>query len=174
LDLLRKLAFQIGNEVSLSEIGKAIGINYKTVSRYLDLLEKSFVIYRLGGFSKNLRKEITKKSRYYFIDNGIRNAIISNFNPLQLRDDVGGLWENFLIIERLKKQAYQSLFSNNFFWRTWNKQEIDWIEEREGQLFGYELKWTNKKVKVPSEWVKSYPKGSFEIVNRENYLDFVC
>lgn len=116
--MLRLLAFQIGGEVSLSELGQKLGIDYKTVARYLDLLEKTFVLYNLRGFSRNLRNEVTKKSKYYFLDNGIRNAIISNFNPLGLRDDIGKLWENFLIVERLKKQAYQPIYANNYFWRT--------------------------------------------------------
>ncbi len=173
LDLLRLMAFQIGQEVSLSELGQQLGLNYKTVARYLDLLEKSFVIYNLRGFSRNLRQEINKKSKYYFYDLGIRNAIISNFNSLELRDDIGPLWENFLVMERLKKQAYTSLGSNNYFWRTWGKQEIDWVEEREGKLFGYEFKWRAQKSKTPNDFLKNYNGSEYAVINRENYLDFI-
>ena len=173
LDLLRLLAFQVGSEVSLSELGKQLALDYKTIARYLDLFEKSFVIYSLRGFSRNLRKEVTKKAKYYFFDNGVRNAIIANFNPLELRDDIGKLWENFIISERLKKQAYCGIFANNYFWRTWDGKEIDFIEEREGKLFGYEFKFRDKRAKPPQEWLKSYPGSIFQIINQENYLDFV-
>ena len=141
VDLLRLLAFQIGNEVSLTELGTRLGLDYKTVGRYLDLLEKSYVLYNLRGFSRNLRQEVSKKSKYYFLDLGIRNALISNFNTLDLRDDQGKLWENFLVSERLKTQAYLKINANNYFWRTHNGKEIDWIEEREGKLFGFEFKY---------------------------------
>ena len=137
----------MGSEVSLSELGKQLGIDSKTVARYLDLFEKSFVIINIRGFSRNRRKEITSKSKYYFLDNGIRNAIIANFNPLEIRDDIGKLWENFLVVERLKKQAYNKIYSNNYFWRTWDQKEVDWVEEREGKLFGYEFKWKSKSLK---------------------------
>lgn len=173
LDLLRLLAFQIGSEVSLSELGSQLGIDYKTVSRYLNLLEKSFVICSLRGYSRNLRKEITKKNKYYYYDLGIRNAVIANFNRLELRDDPGRLWENFMLVERLKKQAYHGIQANNYFWRTWNGSEIDLVEEREGKLFGYEFKWGGRERKPPKEWVDAYPAALFEVVNRENYLGFV-
>jgi len=173
LDLLRLLAFQVGREVSWSELGSRLGIDTKTVARYLDLFEKGFVIYNLRGFSRNLRKEISKKSKYYFLDNGVRNAVISNFNPLELRDDGGMLWENFLITERLKKQAYRGLHANNYFWRTWDQKEVDFIEEREGRLFGYEFKWGSRKTAAPREWLETYAGSEFTVINRENYLDFV-
>ncbi len=173
LDLLRLLAFQVGSEVSLSEIGQQLQLDYKTVARYIDLLEKSFILTNLRGFSRNLRKEITKKSKYYFFDNGIRNAVIANFNPLEIRDDVGRLWENFLVIERIKKQNYKNIYANNYFWRTWEGKEIDFIEERDGSLFGYEFKWRDEKVKVPKDWKKNYPNSKFEVINSENYLDFI-
>ena len=173
LDLLRLLAFQIGSEVSLSELGKQLGIEGKTVARYLDLFEKSFVIINIRGFSRNLRKEITKKSKYYFLDNGIRNAIIANFNPLEIRDDIGKLWENFLVVERIKKQSYHQIYSNNYFWRTWNQKEIDWVEERDGKLFGYEFKWKSKPLKAATAWSENYPDASLEIIDKENYLEFV-
>jgi len=173
LDLLRLVSFQIGSEVSLNELGKQIGADTKTVGRYLDLLEKSFILYNLRGYSRNLRKEITKKSKYYFLDNGIRNAIISNFNDISLRDDVGRLWENFLVSERLKKQHYTPIYANNFFWRTWEKQELDWIEEREGRLFAYEFKFKKERFKQPKLFLNTYPEASITLVNRENYLDFI-
>lgn len=173
LDLLRLLAFQVGNEVSLSELGSHLGINYKTVSRYLDLLEKSFVLFSLRGYSRNLRKEITKKNKYYFYDNGIRNAIVSNFNDLDLRDDVGKLWENFLVIERLKKQEYQKIHANNYFWRTWQKQEVDWIEERGGKLFGYEFKYSQSNLRIPETFVETYPQARVKLINKKNYLTFI-
>jgi uncharacterized protein len=173
LDLLRLLAFQVGSEVSLSEIGQQLQIDYKTVARYIDLFEKSFVLINLRGFSRNLRKEITKKSKYYFCDNGLRNAVIANFNSLEMRDDVGKLWENFLLTERIKKQNYKNIYANNYFWRTWEGQEIDFIEEREGNLFGFEFKWKEENVKIPKDWTKSYPKAEFQAVNRNNYLEFI-
>ena len=173
LDLLRLLAFQTGNEVSLSELAGQIGVDYKTVGRYLDLFEKTFVIYNLRGFSRNLRKEITKKSKYYFYDIGIRNAIISNFNKLELRNDTGMLWENFLFMERLKKRAYQSIPANCYFWRTWEQKEIDLVEERDGNLWGYEFKWGNKKSKSTKEWLETYSEAKLEIINQANYLNFI-
>ncbi len=173
LDLLRLLAFQVGNEVSLSELGRQLGLDYKTVARYLDLFEKSFVITSLRGFSRNLRKEITKKSKYYFYDNGVRNAVIANFNQIEMRDDIGKLWENFLIIESIKKQSYKKIYANNYFWRTWEGKEIDFIEEREGKLFGYEFKWKDRAAKAPKEWLKNYPGSNFQVVSPENYLEFV-
>lgn len=174
LDLLRLLAFQIGNEVSLSELGRQLGLDYKTVARYLDLFEKSFIIYNLRGFSRNLRKEITKKSKYYFLDNGIRNAIIANFNPLELRDDIGKLWENFIISERLKKQSYKNMYANNYFWHTWEQKEIDFIEEREGKLYAYEIKWKPEIIFPPPDWQTAYPGSEFKVISQENYIEFIC
>ena len=172
-DLLRLIALQIGSEVSLNELATALGIDKKTVARYLDLFEKSFVLYNLRGYSRNLRKEVTKKSKYYFYDTGIRNAIISNFNDLSHRDDAGALWENFMIIERVKTRAYKKISANDYFWRTWDKQEIDLVEEREGKLFGYEFKWQKHKAKEPKSWRETYPTASYEIVTAENYLDIL-
>ncbi|HNW83304.1 MAG TPA: ATP-binding protein [bacterium] len=172
-DLLRMLAFQTGSEVSLSEIGKNIGVDAKTVNRYIDILEKSFVIFRLTGFSRNLRKEIVKKNKYYFYDTGIRNALISNFNPLSIRNDIGQLWENLMFIERLKRNSYKNVLLNSYFWRTWNQQEIDLVEEREGKLFGYEFKYGGKIPQAPALWIENYSEASFEVVNRANYLDFI-
>jgi len=173
LDLLRLVAFQVGGEVSLSELGNQLGIDYKTVARYLDLFEKSFVLYNLRGYSRNLRKEITKKSKYYFYDNGVRNAVISNFNDLNLRDDIGALWENFMVSERLKRNSYREIFSNNYFWRTWDQKEVDFVEEREGKLFGYEFKWGDKVAPKQREWLETYSEASFETVNGQNYFDFI-
>ncbi|MDO8638588.1 MAG: ATP-binding protein [Candidatus Daviesbacteria bacterium] len=172
-DLLKLLAFQVGNEVSLAELGSNLMIDAKTVGRYLDLLEKSFIIINIRGYSRNLRKEVTKKSKYYFYDNGIRNAIISNFNSLDLRDDVGKLWENFLVIERLKKQAYKNIFANNYFWRTWDQKEVDLVEEREGKIFGYEFKYSPDRRKLPKEFLDTYSNASLEIISQDNYLDFI-
>ncbi len=173
LDLLRMLAFQIGSEVSVNELSKKLSIDNKTVRKYLDLLEKSFILFKLRGYSGNLRKEITKQSKYYFYDNGIRNALIANFNSIDLRNDIGQLWENFLVVERLKKQSYKSIYANNFFWRSWSGQEVDFVEEREGKLFGYEFKWAADKVKHPKLWLEKYPHATFEVINKENYFDFI-
>lgn len=174
LDLLKLLAFQVGNEVSLNELANTVKLDIKTVGRYLDLLEKAFVLINLRGFSRNLRKEVNKKSKYYFYDNGIRNAIISNFNDLKTRDDLGSLWENFLVVERFKKQAYKLIFANNYFWRTWDQKEIDFVEERGGKLFAYEFKYSpNKKEKKPKEFLDTYPESEFSIITPENYLDFI-
>ncbi len=172
--LLQLLAFQIGKDISYSELGTQLSISKNTVERYLDLLEKSFVIFKLTGFSRNLRKEITKSPRYFFYDIGIRNALINNFNPIAMRDDIGMLWENYIIIERIKKQEYLQISANNFFWRTYDQKEIDLVEEREGKLFGYECKWSEKKkIKPPKDWLKTYPQASFEVVSQDNYLDFI-
>ena len=174
VNLLRLLAFQVGSEVSLNELATKLQINVRTVARYLDLLEKSFVIVRLGSFSRNLRSEIVQKSKYYFLDNGVRNGVISQFNPLELRSDVGQLWENFVFTERLKHRAYTSIRRQTYFWRTYGQQEVDFVEDGDGQLSAYEVKWSgNTRAAVPSDWTAAYPDASFEIINRENYLDFV-
>lgn len=171
--LLQLIAFQIGKEVSYTELASSLGMSKNTAERYLDLLEKAFVIQKLSGFSRNLRSEITKNCRYYFLDNGIRNALINNFNPLQLRNDVGELWENYLVLERLKRQEYLGQSANNYFWRTYRQQELDFVEEREGRLYGYEMKWGKARVKPPSEWLAAYPGAVFSLVNQDNYLEFV-
>ena len=173
LDLLRLIAYQVGSEVSLSEIGTQIGLDTKTVHRYLDLLEKSFVLFNLRGFSRNLRKEVTKKSKYFFYDMGIRNAVISNFNAVSDRDDVGALWENFVILERLKKRSYYRIYANQYFWRTWTHDEVDLVEEREGKLFGYECKYSNTGGKGATVWQTTYPDATVDVVSKENYLDFI-
>lgn len=172
-DLLKLLAFQIGHEVSLSELGNNLGIAKQSVERYLDLLEKTFIIKRVGGFSRNLRKEVVKSSRYYFWDIGVRNALINNFNPISQRNDLGMLWENFLFMERLKTKHYKRIFSNDYFWRTYDQQEIDLVEEREGKLYGYEFKYSPRKIKAPKAWGKAYPESSFQIVSKDNFFDFL-
>lgn len=172
--LLQLLAFQIGKEVSLNELSRQLEISGKTVARYLELLEKSFVIRSFMGFSRNLRKEVTKNSRYYFIDNGVRNALIGNFNILSSRDDIGMLWENYIIMERLKKQEYLNIYSNNYFWRTYDKKEIDLIEERAGKLYGFEIKWGKKRVKPPKDWLGTYKNAEYKLINQENYLEFIA
>nr|WP_321358842.1 ATP-binding protein [uncultured Draconibacterium sp.] len=172
-DLLKLLAFQIGQEVSLTELGNNLGIAKQSVERYLDLLEKSFIIKKVSGFSRNLRKEIVKSSRYYFWDNGVRNALINNFNPISQRNDIGMLWENFLFMERTKTKHYKRIFSNDYFWRTYDQQEIDLIEERDGKLFAFEFKFSPRKVKIPKAWAKNYPDAKFEVISKENFLDFL-
>jgi predicted AAA+ superfamily ATPase len=174
LDLLKLLAFQVGSEVSISELATQLGVDVKTVKRYLDLLEKAFVIYRLDGFSRNLRQEVTNKSKYYFLDNGIRNALIAQFNGLDQRNDLGALWENFMLAERNKFRTYQPLYANVYFWRTYQQQEIDLIEEHGGKLYGYEFKWSqNKVIHAPSRWVETYKNSEFQVINPDNYLEFV-
>ena len=144
------------------------------MQRYLDLLEKAFVVVRLGGLSRNLRKEVTSKAKYYFLDNGIRNAIISQFNSLASRDDVGKLWENFCFSERVKYRAYTGTLANHYFWRTYDQQEIDLVEDREGRLFGYECRWSAATNPVPPrDWLNAYPKASFMVITPQNYQELV-
>jgi hypothetical protein len=173
-NLLRLIAHQIGKEVSLQELGNQLQMSKNTVNNYLDLLSKVFIIFKVEGFSRNLRKEIVKSSRWYFYDNGIRNGIINNFNRLDFRNDVGDLWENYLAVERVKKQHYQKLITNNYFWRTYDQQELDWLEERGDSLAGFEFKWNEKKKsKIPTAFAKAYPEATFEVINKSNYLDFI-
>lgn len=174
LDLLKLIAFQVGQEVSLQELARQLGISKNTVESYLDLLSKVFVIYKVPGFSKNLRKEITKSNRWYFYDNGIRNAIIANFTRLDSRTDVGALWENYLASERIKYQNYTQKNIENYFWRTYDQQELDWLEQENGILHGYEFKWNeNRKAKIPTAFAKAYPEANFDVINKQNYLDFI-
>ena len=174
VDLLKLLAFQIGHEVSLNELASHVAIDVKTVQRYLDLLEKSFVIFRLGGFNRNLRQEVTSKAKYYFFDVGIRNALIAQFNRLDQRSDVGKLWENFVVIERIKHRAYGPICANMYFWRTYDGQGVDLVEEREGRLFGYECKWSTKKaITAPRGWRGAYPEAEFSVITPETFQDFV-
>jgi predicted AAA+ superfamily ATPase len=172
--LLIALALQLGNEVSYNELGKTIGLDKETVERYLDLLEKVYVIFRLHSFSRNLRKELKKSQKVYFYDNGIRNALINNFQPLALRNDVGALWENFMVSERKKYLVYKGLHTHTYFWRTHAQQEIDYIEERDGYLYAFEFKWKeNKKVKLPVSFAEAYPQHQYQCINPVNYLEFV-
>jgi len=172
-DLLRLLALQIGGEVSLTEIGSQIGINYKTVDRYIDILEKSFILMRFPGLGRNPRTDLRKKSKYYFFDTGIRNALISNFNSTDMRADCGQLWENFLCVERMKLLAYNGRPANLYFWRTNRKSEIDLVEESGGGYSGFEFKWGAKSRSRPHEWTEFAPGASWTVINRDNYLDFV-
>ena len=173
-DLLRLLAFQVGSEISLSELGTNLGLRKDTVARYIDLLERSFVLFTLGGFSRNLRKEVNKKPKIYFYDLGVRNAVIGNFNYLEQRNDIGALWENFLVLERVKRNAYKRHHCNQYFWRTYTGAELDYIEEYGGELHGYEFKY-KKTAKAPKTWLEVYEKenASFEFVNLDNFLGFV-
>ena len=173
VNLLKMLALQVGCEVSFSEIGRQLQIDNKTVARYVDLFEKSYIIYALSAFSRNLRNELTGKNKYYFYDNGIRNALISNFNSFDLRTDSGGLWENFMVLERIKRNAYKGYSPNLYFWRTYDQKEIDMIEERDGGLFGYEFKWGKKMPKPPKLWTETYNEASYTVYNPDNYLNFV-
>ena len=170
--LLRILAFQIGSEVSLNEVATSIGMSQETVASYIDLLEKAFIIFRLGGFSRNLRKEVTKRDRIYFWDLGIRNCLIQNFAPFHFRTDTGNLWENLIISERLKYLGNNGIISSSYFWRTYTGAEIDYIEERNGVLFAYEIKLSNKKAKAPQAWIENY-SPEFKTVNRDNFMEFV-
>jgi len=171
--LLQLLAFQIGKEVSLNKLGQQLGMSKNTVERYLDLLEKVFIIFRRIGFSRNLGKEISKNHRYYFCDNGVRNALIENFNPLSMRNDTGQLWENYIVVERLKRSEYLRENKKAFFWRTYDRREIDLVEETGGQLKGYELKWKPRRIKAPALWNRAYPGAGFDVIHRDNYLDFI-
>jgi uncharacterized protein len=173
INLLKLLAFQLGSEVSTTELGNNLGLDHKTVIRYLELLEKSFVILRLNGFSRNPRKEINKMGKYYFYDLGIRNALIANFNNLDARNDIGQLWENFLIIERMKINKYKNLPVNYYFWRTYDQKEIDLVEERGGKIYGYEFKWKQDQIKPPKSWLEMYKEASYEVITKKNFFEFI-
>jgi uncharacterized protein len=174
MDLLKLIAFQVGSEVSLNELATQVKLDVKTVGRYLDILEKAFVIIRVGGFSRNMRNEVTSKAKYYFLDNGVRNAVIGQYNLLDSRNDIGALWENFVVAERLKKRSYTGIYGTFHFWRTYDGKEIDYVEERDGGLFGFECKWSPKRqYKAPKKWLESYPGATFTLVTPDNYLDFV-
>lgn len=175
IDLLRLLAFQIGQEVSIAELAANLALNRKTVEHYLDLLEKVFVIFRVGGFSRNLRKEVTKNSRYYFFDNGVRNSLIQNFNPLPLRADVGQLWENYLTIERRKAHQVAGRSVNSYFWRTYDQKEMDCIEEYGGNLFGYEFKWGQGEIRQATrkQFQEAYPGSILSTIDQKNLEEFL-
>lgn len=172
--LLKALALQIGNEVSYNELANLIGVDKNTINTYIDLLEKTFIVFRLNPFSRNLRNEIKTSRKIFFYDNGIRNALIANYNPLGFRNDVGALWENFLISERMKRNHYHSYYPNTYFWRTAQQQEIDYIEDWGGQLHAFELKWNpSKKVKFPTSFLETYPENETTIIHRDNFIEFL-
>ena len=171
-DLLRLLAFQVGQLVSINELSQQLSINRETVERYIDLLEKAFVIFRLPAYSRNLRKEVAKMDKIYFYDTGIRNYLIDNLKPLNLRTDTGSLWENFIVAERRKQLFYLRKNVHTYFWRTYTGAEIDYVEEGEDGLVGFEIKIAKDKVKSPKLWQDEY-KGGFQLINRKNYLDLL-
>ena len=172
--LLQALAFQTGSQISYSEIGTMIGMDSKTVEKYIDLLEKAFIIYRLTSYSRNLRNELTTCKKVYFYDNGVRNALISAFNPLDLRDDIGMLWENFIMAELLKKDKNTRNFARRWFWRTKQKQEVDLIHEAGGVFTAYEFKWNEKKnVPCPSAFKDAYPDIDYHVINRKNFVEYL-
>lgn len=172
--LVRALALQLGNEVSYNELSSFLGVDRGTIETYINLLEKCFVVFRLDSFSRNLRNEIKKGKKVYFYDNGIRNAVLSNFAPLELRNDVGALWENLMVSERVKRNSYLGDFAQLFFWRTHEQQEIDLVEEQDGVLRTFEFKWNDKvKGKRPKSFFDTYPNSTYEVVTPENYWDFV-
>lgn len=174
LDLLKLIAFQIGNQISLTELATQVNLDVKTVQRYLDILEKAFIIKKIGSFSRNLRKEITSKAKYYFIDNGIRNGVILQFNKLEDRNDAGKLFENFIMMERIKANDYLSRYCNSYFWRTYDQKEIDLIEERDGKLFAYEIKWAEgKRFVPPKDWEDAYPDSEFNLITSSGYTEFI-
>lgn len=173
--LLIALALQVGSEISYNEISQTIGTDSKTVEKYIDLLEKCYIVFRMPALSRNLRNELKKSKKIYFYDNGIRNSIIQNFNPLALRNDAGALWENFFISERVKYNHYNQNYCNTYFWRTTEQQEIDYIEENNGKFTLFEMKWNPKKTKItaPKSFVKAYGEQDFHIITPDNYLDFL-
>lgn len=172
-DLLRLIAFQIGKEVSLEGLSKQLQLSRNTVEKYLDLCSKVFVLKKIEAFSGNLRKEISKSSRWYFWDLGVRNALINDFRPLALRNDKGELWENYLISERLKYLKYNKSLAETYFWRTYDQQEIDWLEHENGLISAYEFKWKETNVKIPKAFSTTYPEATFSVINQDNYLSFI-
>ena len=173
--LLQALAFQIGNQVSYNEVGGLVGLDSKTVERYVDILEKSYIIFRLGSFSRNLRNELKSSRKIYFWDLGIRNAVIGNLTQVESRTDTGALWENFCIAERMKRQSYQSSFAHSWFWRTQQQKEIDYLEEEDGRLSAYEFKWSNSKshVRCPASFSTAYPNVPFHVITPQNIDEFI-
>ncbi|BAV06018.1 hypothetical protein SAMN05421788_10690 [Filimonas lacunae] len=171
--LLQLLAWQVGSDVSTVELGNTLQINKATVERYLDLLAKAFIIYPLSGYSNHLRKEISKTKKWYFFDNGLRNAFIDNFNLLHQRNDIGQLWEQYFINERIKYNSYNGYFPQYYFWRTYDGQEIDLLEYHNGRLQAYECQWKKGKAKIPAAFAKAYPDAEFSVINQENYLDWI-
>lgn len=174
MKLLQALAYQIGSQVSYNELSQIVGIDAKTVEKYIQVLEKCYIIFRLNSFSRNLRNELTTTRKIYFYDNGIRNAIISNFMHVEMRNDIGPLWENFLISERIKFTEYNNHWCNKYFWRTKSQQEIDYLEEYDGSLYAYEFKWNeNAKVRFPKSFNDAYPNTKFHVITPKNVEDFL-
>lgn len=172
--LLQALALQIGSEVSYNELGRLLGLNTATVQRYIDLLEKSYVVFHLRSFSRNVRSELKKSRKIYFYDNGVRNALIGDYKPLALRNDTGALWENYIIAERLKHNTYNTFYGKSYFWRTQQQQEIDYIEDIDGMLHTYEFKWNEgKHPRLTDTFAKAYPDHTYTVVSPENYQSFV-
>ncbi len=172
-NLLLALALQIGNEVNYNELAQTVGVNKNTIQKYITILEKAYIVFRLNSFSRNLRNEIKRNRKIYFYDNGIRNMIIGNFNSLELRNDKGALWENFLIAERLKQNSYKSTFARMYFWRTKQQQEVDFVEEKNGKIYGTEFKWKiRKQQKLPTTFVKTY-HAKTQVIDKDNFRDFV-
>ena len=171
-NLLRLVAFQVGSEISYDELAQKVGLSRNTVEHYLNLLSQVFVIFRLGAYSNNLRKEVSKANKWYLYDNGIRNALINQFAPLNMRNDEGILWENYLISEKIKKNYFHNLHNEYYFWRTYDQKEIDLIEiATGGKLSAFELKWGNKIPKVPTAFAQNYPDANYQVINRDNYLE---
>ncbi|MFI3240169.1 MAG: AAA family ATPase [Bacteroidales bacterium] len=174
LKLLQALAFQIGSQVSYNELGQICGLDSKTVEKYIILLEQTYVIFRLGTFSRNLRNELKKSRKIYFYDNGIRNALIANFSQIETRNDVGALWENFLVAERQKRNHYNGNWCNSWFWRTIQQREIDYIEEEDGVISAFEFKWSeHKRIKIPQQFINAYPDTKFQVITPNNFEDFL-
>lgn len=174
MKLLQALAFQVGSQVSYSELGQICGLDNKTVEKYITLLEQAYVIFRLPSFSRNLRKELKFSKKIYFYDNGIRNTLISNFNAVEFRQDIGILWENFIVAERMKRNIYAGFYAQTYFWRTQDQKEIDYLEENNGKLFAYEFKWSSrKKTKIPTSFAETYPEAQFQCITPDNYWDFL-
>jgi len=171
--LLQLLALQVGSEVSYNELASKLGINRITVEKYIDILEQCFILFRINSFSRNLRNEISKAIKIYFYDLGVRNILIKNLNPLDIRNDAGFLWENFCILERIKRNKYNNIFANYYFWRTYDQKEIDFIEERDGKLFAYEFKLNKEHSKAPSIFLETYKNSQYQTINRENYYKFL-
>jgi hypothetical protein len=172
--LLQALAFQVGSQVSYHELAQVCGLDGKTIEKYMMLLEQSYIIFRLTSFSRNLRNELKKSRKIYFYDNGIRNALIANFNQIENRTDIGALWENYLVSERVKYLAYQQKWVNHWYWRTTEQQEIDYLEEENGKLTAYEFKWNpTAKVSIPNAFKQSYPLAEINIIHRENFYEFL-
>ena len=170
--LVQALSLQVGNEVNYNELSLMVGINKSTIQSYISILEKGYIIFRLGSFSRNIRNEIKHGKKIYFYDNGIRNAILGNYSPVELRQDKGALWENFLVSERMKQNVYKDTYAKMYFWRTKQQQEIDFVEEKDGKIYGYEFKWTSQKVRMHSNFIQTY-QAETQVISRENFRDFV-